>query len=106
MTAKFQNQQRMGLPNSVDRLVTNTVSLFIIGCLITLCVMAYQSPPDAKTANGIFSLWLLLGCISSFVPFVLSLLTTLEKVKMNWFWVGTGLLMASLYIGLYKQLTF
>jgi hypothetical protein len=105
MTAKFQNQQRMGLPN-VNQLVINTVSLFIIGCLITLCVMAYHNPPDAKTANGIFSLWLLLGCISSFTPFVLSLLATVEKVKLNLFWVGTILFMANLYIGLYKQVTF
>ncbi len=106
MTASFQNQQRMGLVNNLNRLVINTVSLFLIGCLITVYVMAYQNPPDGKTANTIFSLWLLGGSILSFVPFVLSLLTTVEKVKLNWFWIGAGLFLASLCIGLYKHVTF
>lgn len=98
MTYTFKKEEKMGL--------LNLVNLLVMICLICLIVMGYKNPPDEKTANGIFSLYLLVGCILSFPMFYLSFVRMTAKAKMNWFYVAVTIFMSSLYIGLYQHITF
>jgi hypothetical protein len=98
MTYKFSKEEKDGL--------MNLVKLVIIICLAFLIFLGFKNFPDTKTANGIFSYWLLIGCVLSIFPFWFSFVRSTEKARLNWFFLAAGILVTCLFTGLYLHITF
>jgi len=98
MTYTFKKEEKNGLLN-----LGLLVLMILLVCLI---VAGVKNPPQAKTQNGIFELYLWVGSILSFVATYLSFVRQTSKAKMRWFFVAVTIFMGSLYIGLYQYLTF